>query len=58
MSRLIRLWPHARTAKTRRRVRTLHESCTRARLADRELMSLRTNLTRQCGAGCYSPGSV
>jgi hypothetical protein len=51
MSRLIRYSPASRSAKARRKLRALRKSCTQARLTDRELMALRTNLSRHSGWG-------
>jgi hypothetical protein len=54
MSRLIRASSASRFAKARRVVRAHRKSCTQARLTDRELMAMRTNLSRHSGWGCFS----
>jgi tRNA C32,U32 (ribose-2'-O)-methylase TrmJ len=54
MSRLIRASSASRSAEARRVLRALRKSCTQARLTDRELMAMRTNLSRHSGWGCGS----
>jgi hypothetical protein len=51
MSRLIR------ASSARRVLHALRELCTEARGTDRELMAMRTNLSRQSGWGCGSAQS-
>jgi tRNA C32,U32 (ribose-2'-O)-methylase TrmJ len=54
MSRLIRASSASRSAKARRMLQALRKSCTQARLTDRELMAMRTNLSRHSGCGASS----
>jgi hypothetical protein len=54
MSRLIPASSASRSAKARRVLRALRKSCTQARLTDRDLMAMRTNLSRHSGWGCGS----
>jgi tRNA C32,U32 (ribose-2'-O)-methylase TrmJ len=54
MSRLVRASSGSRSGRARRMLRALRKSCTRARLTDRELMAMRTNLSRHCGCGAGS----
>jgi hypothetical protein len=57
MSRLIRASSVSRSAKTRRVLRALRKSCTQARLTDRELIAMHTDLSRHAGWGCGSAHS-
>lgn len=57
MSRLIRASSASRSTKARRMLRALRKTCTEARLTDRELMAMRTNLSRHSGWGCSSAGT-
>jgi hypothetical protein len=54
MARLVRASSTGRVAKVRNALRLLFKRCTQARLTDRELMTMRTNLTHQSGWGCGS----
>ena len=45
-------------AQARRVLRAVHTHFIAARLADRELMAMRTSLTRHSGSGCSSTGTV
>lgn len=54
MSRLIQASSTSRTAKARRTFWALRKRSTQARLTDRELMALRTSLSRHAGWGCSS----
>jgi hypothetical protein len=54
MVRLIRASSAGRSAKARRIIRALRKGCAQARLADRELMAMRTDLSRHSGWGCGS----
>lgn len=49
MSRIIRTSSPSRPAKLARKSRTLRKGWTQARLVDRELMALRTELSRHAG---------
>jgi hypothetical protein len=55
MSRLIRASSASRSAKARRVLRVVRKSCTQARLTDRELMAMRTNLSKHAGWGRCGP---
>jgi hypothetical protein len=51
MSRLIRASSASRSAKARRVLRAVRKSCIHTRLVDRELMAMRTNLSRHANWG-------
>jgi hypothetical protein len=55
MSRLIRASSASRSAKARRVLRAVRNSCAQARLTDRELMAMRTNLCTHAGWGRCGP---
>jgi hypothetical protein len=57
MSGLIQASAASRMAKARRTLRALRKRSTQARLTDRELMALRTDLSRHAGWGCGSAQS-
>jgi hypothetical protein len=52
VSRLIRASSASRSTNARRVLLALRKNCTQARLADRELMAMRTSLSRHSGPGC------
>jgi hypothetical protein len=51
MSRLIGASSASRSAKARRVLRAVRKSCIHTRLVDRELMAMRTNLSRHANWG-------